>query len=228
MLEAPTEGRALAGRRFQQDAGQGSRHSACLVTGAERAWRSRGLLADGSRSLPATLAEDFIQCDDDSLEPFYFARRGKGPGVSDNPRDAERCRPLKLIDQGLDGFIPERLVRAGQVDQVRIVGQRAGDAGSGDRLPERLGLLRRDRLAAPLIRVLGEYLDHLAAGLDPNFHGLVVSACDRLMGAENCHFLFLLSVVRGPWTSPSTSFMIRSYVDLRRDRWAFPSADVSP
>ena len=77
--------------------------------------------------------------------------------------------------------------RRGQIDQIRVVRERMGDSELAERRlkARRFGL--RDRFGPPLIVVLREQLDALAAAVAGGLDGLVVAPRDRLMGAEDGH-----------------------------------------
>lgn len=107
--------------------------------------------------------------------------------MRDHVGDAQQVCAAQLVGKRIDRALPERVVRAGQVDQVRVVRDRVFDHELSQRAAKSLDVVGCDRLRPPLVVVLGEELDAIAAAAMGNLDGLVVAAGHRHMSAKNGH-----------------------------------------
>ena len=96
---------------------------------------------------------------------------------------------MRLYDERIDRFLPERFVGTAEVDEIRVVGDRVRDAETRHRFGKEPHILVGERLGPPLVVVLGENLHAVAALLGSNFHCLVVATGNRHVGSENRHGL---------------------------------------
>ncbi len=135
MVESIAKRRALPRGRFQVD-----RHAQILGSTVK--------LVDRKRDPPQT---GLLACSPMSA------------GMDDQIPDTELVAPLHLDDHGLDRPVPECVVRAGKVDQVRTMRHGITDPGPLERLTERAGLLEGQGRGVPLVTVLGKYLHGLEA-----------------------------------------------------------------
>ena len=190
-----------------------------LETPADRGARpGRGLQQAADRQ-GRGLAVDFIEGRDDPRHSGRFAAAGISAGMGDDVGDAQRRGPQEFLHHGVERFSPQRVVGAGQVDEVGIMGQRMADARLLQRGLEPGGLFHGDGLASPLAGILGEQLDAIAAQRMRRFHRLIISAGNRLMGTEDGH----------PSTIPArggfgyTIVMADAFAPRRR--WLLPTPD---
>ena len=103
---------------------------------------------------------------------------------------AKGLRPIELVDESRNRLLTELRQGSRQVDQVAGVRDHGVQSRFVDALTKPDDLLGVDRLAEPLVRVLAEDLQRLAAVHDGAVDSLRDSAGDRHVRAYS-H--------RGPW-----------------------------
>ena len=133
------------------------------------------------------LVEEAIQRAGDAADPLVDASAHVRPGVGDEPGHAELGAALQLIAKRRDRALPEGVVRGGQIDQIRIMGDDEANLAGGDPGAKALRRLWRDRLGVPLIRVLGENLARRHAERRGAFDSQRMTAGDRHMRAQQPH-----------------------------------------
>ena len=74
------------------------------------------------------LPVDFIDPAGNLLDSGRFAAAGVGPGVRNHVGNLQSRGAIEFHYQGIDRFFPEYRLRAGQIDQIRIVRDRVGNA----------------------------------------------------------------------------------------------------
>ena len=87
------------------------------------------------------LAMDPIERLDDAANPLLFGAVGVGAGMRDDERHSQRFGAEQLDAQRLGRTLPQRVVRAGEVDEIGVVRQRMFDLQFGERGAESLGVL---------------------------------------------------------------------------------------
>ena len=108
---------------------------------------------------------------DQSQCVIFGAGRARA-GVNDHAAQAERLGAIQFVDEGRDRLLTELRQGRGEIDQVAGVRHDRRQAGLVDALTKPDDFVRVDRLSEPLVRVLAEDLQGLAAMND--------SAIDRL------------------------------------------------
>ena len=121
------------------------------------------------------------------VQPGFFAGGGERAGMRDDVRNAQLIGPLELDDERVERLLPQHLVRAGQIDQVRVMRDRMLDLAISKRRLEARRLILRDRLGPPLVVVLGEELHAVAAATMRSLDRLVIPASNRHVSAKNSH-----------------------------------------
>ena len=128
--------------------------------------------------------EKLVKGLDDPLEPGLLAVAGVGAGVHDDLADAEPGAPRHFLAEAGQALVAHLARRGSEVDQVDVVGDDLVDSRLLPFLPEEEGVGVTDRLAAPLVGVLGEDLDDAAPCLDAAFRGEMDAAGDGHVRAE--------------------------------------------
>ena len=101
--------------------------------------------------------------------------------------EPEGLRPPQLMDEGVDRFPPQFFAWGGQIDKVGIVGDCLTDRPPGQGCLELLCVLGGDVAGPPLIAVLGEDLQALAAGPAGPLDRLFVSPRNGHVSPEDGH-----------------------------------------
>ncbi len=158
LLEIGAQRGALPGRVLQQDLGAESwAFGVDAVEGADDAFDARGYPLANVRSR-----------------------------VEHEAGNAEAAAALELVGQSRHGLLEELVFRAGQVDEVRGVGDDRNTGGLVCRAE--LGhLVVADRLAVPAVGVLDEDLDRLAADVPAALESLGCSPGNGHMCTDLCH-----------------------------------------
>ena len=128
-----------------------------------------------------------IQRAGDAADPLVDAGAHVRAGVGHEPGHAELSAALQLIAKRGDRALPEGVVRGGQIDQIRIMGDDEADLAGCDPGAEALRGLGRDRLRVPLVRVLGENLARRHAERRGALDSQRMTAGDRHMRAQQPH-----------------------------------------
>ncbi len=69
----------------------------------------------------------FIQRRDDPLQPRFFAAGGERAGMHHHVWNAQMLGPQQFDGIRFERFLPQRFIRRGQIDEIRIVRQRMRD-----------------------------------------------------------------------------------------------------
>jgi hypothetical protein len=103
--------------------------------------------------------------------------------VDHKVRKAQQLTALQFIETCLNGFFVEGLIRRCQIDEIGAVGDDRADASHLAGVAEGGDLGGRERLALPLVGVLGEDLHGLAADFLPTPNRFLDATAYRHMGA---------------------------------------------
>ncbi len=107
--------------------------------------------------------------------------------VDDDAKQAKRRGAIDLIHECRDRLLAEERERRGEVDQVTGVRDDRLDAGLLDAAAEQPDFGGVERLAAPLVSVLGEDLQRLASVHDGALDGFRDAARDGHVRADSKH-----------------------------------------
>lgn len=99
-------------------------------------------------------------------------------------RNPQSLGPQKFDHEGVDRLLPQRVVGTGQIDQIRVVRDRVTDSQFGERALKAAHIVVGQLLGPPLVVVLGEQLDAIAAGGLGNLDGLVIAAGNRHVSSQ--------------------------------------------
>jgi hypothetical protein len=91
--------------------------------------------------------------------------------------------PFDFDHQAVDRLFPELVVGAGEIQEIRGVADRVGDAMLVERVAEEADIFLGDFLSTPLVVVLGEQLHAVTARLLCRIDRLVITAGHRHVGA---------------------------------------------
>jgi hypothetical protein len=139
------------------------------------------------RHQSAGLAMDAVKGLNDPPNPLLRRAFDERPGVDHDVGNPQGLGPLEFHNVTVYRPLPEGWGRAGQIDEVRGVGQGMGQAGVAQGGTKRLGFLREDLLGPPLSIVVGEELDTAAATRLGAEHGPVVPPGNGEVGSQDGH-----------------------------------------
>ena len=157
MLKPPPQVGSLPGRRFEEQLG----------------------------FCPWDLAMDLVQATDNRACARLFTACRVRAWMHHESLQSQGIGSLQLDHHRVDRLLPERLVRAGEIDQIRIVPDRVPHSGTGKCRFECVDLFGRQLLRPPLIVVLGEDLQAFTGRLFASFDRLFKAAGNRHVGAEH-------------------------------------------
>ena len=137
MFEAVSQARSLPRRGFQED----------------------------THLLLRTAAMDSIDSPRKLGEARLLSRTGMGSRVGDQARNPQRLASIQLHQEGLEGLLPEPVLRRAEIDEVGIVGHYGPDPGGSQIGPESIQLTVPEGSRPPLVTALDEDLQRLAPHL---------------------------------------------------------------
>ena len=97
--------------------------------------------------------------------------------------------PLDFDHIRIHRFLPQLAVRTSQIDQVRSMSHRMGNAGGVQSLPKPLDIRIIDRFRPPLVIVFRKDLHHVHAEPRRSLHGPIIPARNRHVGTKQRHRL---------------------------------------
>ena len=133
----------------------------------------------GGRSL-----QDPLQGGRDPVDAPGLAGPHVGSRVSDQMAQAQPLAAIHFVEKGGDGPFPELVLGRRQIDQVGVMGHHLEDGGFGPALPELVDLRIEQDPAPPLVVVLDEDLEDVAADVHGPVEGLGDSTRNRHVGAQ--------------------------------------------
>ena len=156
------------------------------------------MLEQHHRLAAPPLAQQIEQSVGDQLEPFGFVADRVAAGMEDDAEQSERLGAIDLVAHRVKRLPAQRAIGRREVDQVARMRDDRKDAGGLDRGAERANFLGRHDAPAPLVGVLREDLQRVAAVHDRPLDGARQSAGDRHVRSEPWH------VYRNPRLSVSS------------------------
>ena len=145
----------------------------------------RGGLQVDPDAQPFCPAMHLVQCPSHARQPGLLAAADMRSGVGDDVADSQRLGPFQFDNHGVDRPIPERVVGAGEIDEVRIVRNRSRQTRLRQTFGKGLDLRVGQGLRIPLVIVFGEELQRRKTDFTCGENRVVMSAGGGHVGAKS-------------------------------------------
>src|SRR5262249_20717119 len=199
MARVEADSQALRLRHAREDPGQMFK----AMTQARAL--SCGRLQQNLHAVARAAIVDFVDGIDHALQASLLAATDVRTRMRYQVIQAEAFGPFELDHKRLYRLAIERVMGAGEIDEIGIMSQQSANPRLCQRFSKGANVCVAQRLRSPLVGVLGEELDGLTIILPSSHEGLVTAAGNRQVGTEQWHSISSSGVDDYGWNLPHCS-----------------------